>query len=192
MINIKYKIFYNLMIGFYFNNIFIKIFFYESVINKNFLGFFLYYIPIYYENKNFFILNKPFNLIIHNLKNCLNNYLINNLLYYCGKKIFYIFRMGLVNRLDRNTSGIIVIYKNFSFYMNYIIQNFYNLVFKNYVIFLFGKLKNFNIFTYFFFKFYKLKIFNNNQFSITSFFNFKTFNIFNYYLTVLKCRIFSG
>ncbi len=180
------------MLGFYFNNIFIKIFFYESLINKNFLGFFLYYIPIYYENKNFFILNKPFNLIIHNLKNYLNNYLINNLLYYYGKKILYVFRLGLVNRLDKNTSGIIVISKNFLFHINYIIQNFYNLIFKSYIIFIFGKLKSFNICNYFFFKFYKLKTFNNNQISISSFFNFKIFNIFDYYLTVLKCRTFSG
>ncbi len=192
LINIKYKIFYNLILGFYFNNIFIKILFYENIINKKFLGFFLYYIPIYYENKFFFILNKPFNLIIHNLKNYLNNYLINNLLYYYGKKIFYIFRMGLVNRLDRNTSGIVIVSKNFSFYINYINQIFYNLIFKNYAIFLFGKLKSFNIYSYLFFKSYNLKIFNNSKTSISSFFNFKIFNIFNYYFTILKCRIFSG
>ncbi len=178
--------------GFYFNNIFIKIFFNENIINKKFLGFFSYYIPIYYENKFFFILNKPFNLIIHNLKNYLNNYLINNLLYYYGKKIFYIFRLGLVNRLDRNTSGLIIISKNFSFYINYIVQIFYNLIFKNYIIFLFGRLKSFNIYNYFFLKFYNLKIFNNNKISISSFFSFKTFNMFDYYLTALKCRMFSG
>ncbi len=179
------------MLGFYFNNIFIKIFFLD-IINKNVLGFFLYYIPIYYENSFFFILNKPFNLIIHNIKNSLNNFLINNLLYYYGKKVFYIFRMGVANRLDRGTTGIIIIFKKFSFYINHILQNFYNLIFKNYIIFLFGKLKNFNIYNYFFFKYYNLKFFNKNQISNSLFFNFETFNIFDYYLTILKCRIFSG
>ncbi len=178
------------MLGFYFNNIFIKIFFLD-IINKNIIGFFSYYIPIYYENDFFFILNKPFNLTIHNLKNYSNNYLINNLLYYYGKKVFYIFRMGVVNRLDKNTSGVVVVFKNFSLYINYIIQVFHNLIFKNYIIFLFGKLKNFNIYTYFFFKYY-LKNFNKNQISNSSFFNLRTFNIFDYYLTILKCRIFSG
>ncbi len=179
------------MLGFYFNNIFIKIFFY-NIINNIFLGFFLYYIPIFYENKFFFILNKPFNLIIHNLKNNLNNYLINNLLYYYGKKIFYIFRMGVLNRLDKNTSGIIVVSKTFSFHINYIIQFFYNLIFKNYIIFLFGKLNSFNIYSYYFIKYYGLKFFNKKQISNSFFLNFKTFYIFNYYLTVLKCKIFSG
>ncbi len=180
------------MLGFYFNNIFIKIFF-SNIINNNFLGFFLYYIPVFHENNFFFILNKPFNLVIHNIKNYLNRCLINNLLYYYGKKLFFIFRLGVLNRLDKNTTGIVVIFKNFSFYINYIIQFFYNLIYKNYVIFLFGKLKNFDIYSRSFIKYYyNSKNTNKNQISTSSFFIVKIFSIFDYYLTVLKCKIISG
>ncbi|MBX7489922.1 RluA family pseudouridine synthase [Helicobacter turcicus] len=72
-------------------------------------------IPILYEDSDILILNKPTNLIVHrthekDLQFTLVDYLRNN-----GFKLSNLgdsYRLGIVHRLDKNTSGAIVIAKN--------------------------------------------------------------------------------
>ncbi|MFV0503658.1 MAG: RluA family pseudouridine synthase [Lachnospirales bacterium] len=66
---------------------------------------------IVYEDNNMLILNKPVGLLCHGDKNENDNILINQILYYFQEqKIIFEngFVPGLCNRLDRNTSGLVV------------------------------------------------------------------------------------
>lgn len=77
-------------------------------------------LDIVYEDENIILVNKPSGLIVHPDKE--NNYdcLINRIQYYLYNKKEYIpenensFTPSLVNRLDRNTSGIVIAAKNSS------------------------------------------------------------------------------
>ncbi|QSF25323.1 hypothetical protein CU086_00610 [Candidatus Nasuia deltocephalinicola] len=139
-IDIKNIIFNNFFLYFFkflFFKIKILLFFnfYNNYINKN-LSF---YIPIIYENNFFLIINKPFNLIIYNFLN-INN-LFKNLLYFYGKTSFELFRLGILNRLDKDTSGIMIVFKKNNFYINYLNQLKNKIIYKNYILYIFGFLK---------------------------------------------------
>ncbi|WGS66619.1 pseudouridine synthase [Candidatus Carsonella ruddii] len=73
----------------------------------------MYNIKIIYYDKNIIIINKPFGIEISKvIKNKIKNNLPNN---------------GILNRLDKYTSGIILIARNFLFYFYYkklILSNF--------------------------------------------------------------------
>ncbi|XBT18676.1 MAG: RluA family pseudouridine synthase [Candidatus Shikimatogenerans sp. Tcar] len=82
-----------------------------------------YNINILYEDNYLLIINKEYNLIVNpniiNHKNTLINYLLykyNNKLFLCKK-----YNMGLINRLDKDTTGIILISKNIKILLH--IQN---------------------------------------------------------------------
>lgn len=183
---------------FIFNNIFIfKLFFIKFVnfefklINK-FLLKFLIFIQIYYENNYFLIINKPFNVVICNSKNVLNNSLFNNLLYFYGKRVFKTFRSGFLNRVDKNTSGIFIVFKKNSFYIDYLNQFSKNIINKSYLIFIFG---------FFDFSLNYIKSFsslrNVSDFfslkkSLTFFYCFKKVKFFDFFVSFVKCNIFSG
>lgn len=71
-------------------------------------------LDILYEDKDIIVVNKPPFMIVHPVYNKVNGTLVNALLYHCkdlqgiGGEI----RPGIVHRLDKNTSGAIVIAKN--------------------------------------------------------------------------------
>ncbi|BFI91082.1 23S rRNA pseudouridine(1911/1915/1917) synthase RluD [Enterobacterales bacterium endosymbiont of Anomoneura mori] len=67
---------------------------------------------ILYEDKYILIINKPSNFIVHPGYKNYNNTLINSLLYY-NIYLIFINRIGLVHRLDKDTSGLIIIAKTF-------------------------------------------------------------------------------
>ncbi|WP_343189332.1 RluA family pseudouridine synthase [Buchnera aphidicola] len=81
-----------------FNNIFLK-----NILN------------IVYEDDFFLIINKSFNMIIHPFKGCLNITLFDILLnkYNFSKNIP---RAGILHRLDKNTTGLIIIAKKLFIY----------------------------------------------------------------------------
>ncbi|MFH1547758.1 MAG: RluA family pseudouridine synthase [Candidatus Omnitrophota bacterium] len=69
---------------------------------------------IIYEDKELIVINKPAGLIVHPAGEKKSGTLVNALLNHCGKEISTIGgneRGGLVHRLDKNTSGVMVIAK---------------------------------------------------------------------------------
>ncbi len=129
-------------------------------------------------------------MVIHNcINNLFNNNLINDLIYFYGKKILFFFRAGFLNRIDKDTTGLIVISKKNVFYINYLNQLLNILILKNYLIYIFGFLRNSTIKSFFFFK--KKNI--NFSFNSYTIFNllFRV-NYFNYKISIANCLINTG
>ena len=72
-------------------------------------------IEIVWEDENMAVINKPSGMLTHPTTQELSNTLVNALLYKYGNNLSDIngdLRRGIVHRLDRNTSGLIMIAKN--------------------------------------------------------------------------------
>lgn len=70
---------------------------------------------IVYEDENMLVVNKPSGMLTHPTELEKENTLVNALLYKYGENLSDIngyFRRGIVHRLDRNTSGLLMIAKN--------------------------------------------------------------------------------
>ena len=70
---------------------------------------------IIYEDKNILVINKPKGMVVHPGAGNYKNTLVNALLYKYKKNLSNIngsLRPGIVHRIDKNTSGILVIAKN--------------------------------------------------------------------------------
>lgn len=68
-------------------------------------------INIVYEDDDLLIVNKPPNIVVHPTKSHQNNTIANGVAYYFKQKGLRR-KVRLVNRLDMNTSGIVIIAKN--------------------------------------------------------------------------------
>ena len=72
-------------------------------------------LDIAYEDDNMLVVNKPSGMLTHPTSTERENTLVNALLYKYGENLSDIngeFRRGIVHRLDRNTSGLLMIAKN--------------------------------------------------------------------------------
>lgn len=72
-------------------------------------------INIIYEDENMLVVNKPSGMLTHPTTIERENTLVNALLYKYGENLSDIngeFRRGILHRLDRNTSGLLMIAKN--------------------------------------------------------------------------------
>lgn len=72
-------------------------------------------LDIVYEDDNMLVVNKPSGMLTHPTSIERKNTLVNALLYKYGENLSDIngeFRRGIVHRLDRNTSGLLMIAKN--------------------------------------------------------------------------------
>lgn len=72
-------------------------------------------LEIVWEDENMAVVNKPSGMLTHPTEIELENTLVNALLYKYGENLSDIngyFRRGIVHRLDRNTSGLLMIAKN--------------------------------------------------------------------------------
>lgn len=72
-------------------------------------------LDIVYEDENIAVVNKPSGMITHPTPSERENTLVNALLYKFGDNLSDIngeYRPGIVHRLDRNTSGLLIIAKN--------------------------------------------------------------------------------
>ena len=69
---------------------------------------------IIYEDKDIIILNKPQGVVVHPAPGNYSGTLVNGLLYHCNdlSGINGVIRPGIVHRIDKDTSGILVIAKN--------------------------------------------------------------------------------
>jgi len=75
---------------------------------------------VIFENKDYLIINKPFNLVMHPGAGCNQGTLANGLLFFYPE-LKTIPRAGIVHRLDKDTSGILLVAKTEKF-RNYFIQ----------------------------------------------------------------------
>ena len=67
-------------------------------------------IPIIYEDEHIIIINKPMNLVVHPAAGNLTGTLLNGLLHHCPD-LQNIPRAGIVHRLDKDTTGLMVVAK---------------------------------------------------------------------------------
>ena len=75
---------------------------------------------VIFENKDYLIINKPFNLVMHPGAGCNHGTLANGLLFYYPE-LKTIPRAGIVHRLDKDTSGILLVARTERF-RNYFVQ----------------------------------------------------------------------
>ncbi len=72
-------------------------------------------LDIVYEDSSLLVVNKPKGMVVHPAPGNYTGTLVNALLYHCGDSlsgINGIIRPGIVHRIDKNTSGLLIVAKN--------------------------------------------------------------------------------
>lgn len=72
-------------------------------------------LDVIYEDSDLLIVNKPKNMVVHPAPGNISGTLVNALLYYCKDSLSGIngvLRPGIVHRIDKNTSGLLLVAKN--------------------------------------------------------------------------------
>lgn len=72
-------------------------------------------LDIVYEDDDLLVVNKPKGMVVHPAHGNYSGTLVNALLYHCGDSlsgINGIIRPGIVHRIDKNTSGLLIVAKN--------------------------------------------------------------------------------
>ena len=102
------------------------------------------YFNIVYNDKDLAVINKPAGLVVHPAHGHHNHTLLNGLLYLFPelKKNTNLSRMGMVHRLDKDTSGLLIITKNEVAQHHIIMQYKERTVKKEYAAIVYGKLSN--------------------------------------------------
>ncbi len=72
-------------------------------------------LDIVYEDDDLLVVNKPRGMVVHPAAGNYNGTLVNALLYHCGESLSGIngvIRPGIVHRIDKDTSGLLIVAKN--------------------------------------------------------------------------------
>lgn len=72
-------------------------------------------LDIVYEDEDVLVVNKPRGMVVHPAPGNYNGTLVNAVLYHCGSRLSSIngvIRPGIVHRIDKDTSGLLMIAKN--------------------------------------------------------------------------------
>ena len=72
-------------------------------------------LDICYEDDDLLVVNKPKGMVVHPAPGNPDNTLVNALLYHCGRQLSDLngeTRPGILHRIDKNTSGLLVVAKN--------------------------------------------------------------------------------
>lgn len=72
-------------------------------------------LDIVYEDAHLLVVNKPKGMVVHPAAGNYNGTLVNALLYHCGDSLSGIngvLRPGIVHRIDKDTSGLLIVAKN--------------------------------------------------------------------------------
>ena len=72
-------------------------------------------LDIVYEDADLLVVNKPKGMVVHPAAGNLSHPLVNALLYHCGDSLSGIngvIRPGIVHRIDKDTSGLLIVAKN--------------------------------------------------------------------------------
>ena len=99
---------------------------------------------IVYEDEDILIINKPAGLVVHPGAGNKSGTLVNALIHYCGNSLSTIAdssRPGIVHRIDKDTSGLLVIAKNDAAHLNLAKQFEEHTINRKYIALCWGKLK---------------------------------------------------
>lgn len=101
-------------------------------------------IEILYEDKDVAVVNKPKGMVVHPACGNYSGTLVNAIMYKCDKlsSINGIIRPGIVHRIDKDTSGVLVIAKNDNAHMKLSQQLKNHTMTRRYVALVYGDLKN--------------------------------------------------
>lgn len=72
-------------------------------------------LDIVYEDKHLLVVNKPKGMVVHPAAGNYSGTLVNAILYHCGDSLSGIngvMRPGILHRIDKNTSGLLLVAKN--------------------------------------------------------------------------------
>ena len=72
-------------------------------------------LDIAYEDEDLLVINKPKGMVVHPAPSNPDGTVVNAVLYHCGESLSGIggaFRPGIVHRIDKDTSGLLIIAKN--------------------------------------------------------------------------------
>lgn len=72
-------------------------------------------LDIVYEDEDVLVVNKPAGMVVHPAVGNLSGTLVNAIMYHCGDRLSSIngvIRPGIVHRIDKDTSGLLMIAKN--------------------------------------------------------------------------------
>lgn len=72
-------------------------------------------LDIVYEDESLLVVNKPKGMVVHPAAGNFEGTLVNAVLYHCGDSLSGIngvLRPGIVHRIDKNTSGLLIVAKN--------------------------------------------------------------------------------
>ena len=72
-------------------------------------------LDIIYEDSHLLVVNKPKDMVVHPAAGNADGTLVNALLYHCGESLSGIngvMRPGILHRIDKNTSGLLMVAKN--------------------------------------------------------------------------------
>ena len=101
-------------------------------------------LDIIYEDKDIIIINKPAGIVIHPGAGNYDNTIVNALMNYCGGNLSNIgdeLRPGIVHRIDKDTSGLVVVAKNNFTHENLSIQFNKHSIKRVYQLLIWGKLR---------------------------------------------------
>ena len=95
-------------------------------------------IDIIFEDEDLIVVNKASNLVVHPGAGNKKGTLVNGLLAY-NKNLSFLPRAGIVHRLDKNTSGLLISAKNESTYINLVRQLKERLISRKYLALVVGE-----------------------------------------------------
>ena len=103
-----------------------------------------YSLNIVYEDENLMVINKPAGIIMHPGAGNYDNTIVNALINYDKKlssRIGDELRPGIVHRIDKNTSGLVVVAKNNFTHENLSFQFKKHTIIRSYQLLIWGKLR---------------------------------------------------
>jgi len=101
-------------------------------------------IDILYQDDDILVLNKQPGIVVHPAPGHYSGTLVNALLYHCPglKGIGQELRPGIVHRLDKDTSGVMVVAKNSAAHQNLALQFKSRMIKKKYLALVYGRMKS--------------------------------------------------
>lgn len=102
-------------------------------------------LDIVYEDNDLLVVNKPKGMVVHPAAGNYENTLVNALMYHCGDSLSGIngvLRPGIVHRIDKNTSGLLMVAKNDIAHKGLAEQIKEHSFLREYSAVVYGKLKN--------------------------------------------------
>ncbi len=104
-------------------------------------------IDIVYEDEHLLVVNKPKDMVVHPAAGNYSGTLVNAILYHCGDSLSGIngvMRPGILHRIDKNTSGLLLVAKNDNAHLYLAEQIKEHSLTREYEAVVYGNLKNDN------------------------------------------------